>query len=124
VPFSRARHNSAAKRGARITGSLDEAPGASPAPLPCPSISDQLTDDELASLTELLRRALASVDKDTRELLRDNVMLEMTCQELSAKYQMPSGTVSSKLSRGLKKIRASLLRSPKLWQQLHDFLRY
>jgi len=121
--ISRARHNSAAKRGARITGSLQQPQGTSTLELPAPAVTDHFTDDELARLTELLRRALAFVDEPTRKLLLDNVVREMTCHELSAKYRIPTGTVSSKLSRGLKRIRTCLASSPKLWQQLRDYLR-
>ena len=122
--ISLARAKSARKRGFKVTVSLDanrdylDAHNEISA-----AITDRLTELELRELTQLLRQVLGGLDEEGRLLMEENILEELSLQKLSEKYEIPLGTVASKLRRGLKRIRAALDRSPKLKQVLKDFLR-
>ena len=122
--ISLARGKSAAKRGLKFTVSLDdnqnylEEHNQIQTPITC-----ELTELETLELTELLRQTLDGLDEESRVLLKENVLEELSLKKLSEKYEMPVGTVASKLRRGLRKIRDNLEQSPKLKQVLKDFLR-
>jgi RNA polymerase sigma factor (sigma-70 family) len=82
-----------------------------------------LSDLELGEMAVLLKRALDGLDPQTRLLIHAKTVDGLSYQELSAKHQMPLGTVCARVARGLKQIRRQLEESPTLMKELRDFLR-
>jgi DNA-directed RNA polymerase specialized sigma24 family protein len=118
--ISLARAKSAAKRGpATSVYSRSRFPGGE-------AIAEHdgaMGDVELAEMTLLLRQALDGLDPLTQRLLHDKTAGGLSYQELSAKYQMPLGTVCAKVTRSLQQIRKRLETAPALMKELRDFLR-
>lgn len=81
------------------------------------------SESDATELLQILHRSLLAEDAATRELLVAHHLDGMTIRELSGKTGLPAGTVSTKLARGLQRIRANLQRSPRLLKELREFLR-
>jgi RNA polymerase sigma factor (sigma-70 family) len=120
--ISRARRNSAIKRG--------------PAPLSLEGMDDfhlpvepsfgtgtPATALELSERVILLRRALNGLDPESRMLLEQKIGSGVSYQELGLQHSMPIGTVCAKVSRGLRKLRRIMEKSPALMKELKGFLR-
>ena len=118
--ISVARAKSAAKRGlvpgahdaSREQDSSDEM-----------SVDTPLREVELAEMTLLLKEALDCLDPEIQRLLRGKISEELSYQELSLRYEMPLGTVCTKVARGLRRVRKKLESSPNLLKELRGYLR-
>ena len=118
--ISLARAKSAAKRGpATSVYSRSGLPGGEA----IAEHDEAMGDVELAEMTLLLRQALDGLDPTTQRLLREKTGDGLSYQELSAKYQMPLGTVCAKVARSLQQIRKRLETTPALMKELRNFLR-
>ncbi len=122
--FSLVRFEAAVKRP-KIAVHLDALPAHEADQI----LNREMADDpraatEAAELLAVLHEALQCVDATTRELLVGQAVEGLTTQELSLRFDLPAGTVSTKLARGLRSVRASLKRSPKLLKELREFLRF
>jgi RNA polymerase sigma factor (sigma-70 family) len=118
--ISMSRKKYAAKRGGNQTQSLDElfeslelADGA----------LNDLSDMELAELSQLLSSILASLEEPGKSILKEFLVEGAKYRDLSEKYRVPMGTVGVLISRSLKKIQQQLNQSPKLVKELRQFLR-
>ena len=121
--ISLARHKSATKRP-QIAVHLDALPPTEGEKIiDCPGATGTLNETDLGELTHLLHQAMSGLDEITRRLLFNNVVDGLSFRELSEKYAMPSGTVSAKVARGLKRIQATVQKNAKLLQELKAFLR-
>lgn len=124
LTISLARRKSAAKRpeiGVHLDAMTE---GEGEHLLPRQTRDGSLTESDLAELLQLLHRTLSTEDETTRQLLLSHHLDGLTIRELSEKTGLPSGTVSTKLARGLHSIRANLQRSPRLLKELREFLRF
>ena len=113
--FAAKRQPAAGFAGAGEAGDFDEAAPAGAEP--------GLNEVELRELTVLLRGAVADLDPSTYALVYGKIGLCMSYEELSARHQMPLGTVCAKVARGLKKVRQHLQQNPALMKELHNHLR-
>jgi RNA polymerase sigma factor (sigma-70 family) len=80
-------------------------------------------DAILAETATLVQKAMESLDTANRRLLNEKFLAGYSYEELSEKYGAPVGTLCSKVMRALEKVRQTLRRSPRLMQELKDFLR-
>jgi DNA-directed RNA polymerase specialized sigma24 family protein len=90
---------------------------------PAEQLAGRLTTPDLRELSTLLDAALAALEPRHAELLKDFLIYHSSYKELSAKYQMPMGSVGVCLARSLEKIRTHLKTTPKLWKELNAYLR-
>jgi RNA polymerase sigma factor (sigma-70 family) len=84
---------------------------------------DARGETDAAELLALLHEALKGVDATTRELLLAQTVDGLTTRELAERFNLPPGTVSVKIMRGLQRIRQRLKESPGLMKELEAFLR-
>lgn len=82
-----------------------------------------LSETDSAELLALLHQTLSEVDATTRGLFLAHHTEGLTFGELSRKFNLPLGTVSVKMARGLQRIRLRLKESPALLKELAAFLR-
>ncbi len=118
------RKKYAEKRGGNQTISLDqlqEECGDHFAPFALQM--ESLSPADLTELSQLLEEALAGVDDLTRELIHDYLLHGMPYKEMADKHRISISAVGVALYRGLKKIQAQLLKSPRLLKELRMFLR-
>ena len=121
--ISLARRKSAAKRP-DIAVHLESLPdGQGEALLNRGLRENPFSEVEAAELLDLLHQSLAETDPATRQLLAGQHFEGLTINELSRRTGLPAGTVSVKLARGLRRIRARLEESPRLLKELRAFLR-
>ena len=90
---------------------------------PAEQITTHLKSTDLRELTGLLETALASLEPQQADLLRDFLIYHLPYKEIARKYKMPIGSVGVSLARSLDKIRGFLRTTPKLWKELHAYLR-
>jgi RNA polymerase sigma factor (sigma-70 family) len=120
---SLARRKSAAKRP-DVAVHLDALPdGVSESLLNRELPDNPFTELQAAELLALLQQALGSLDATTRHLLTGHHLEGLTFRELSQKLNLPPGTVSVKIARGLERIRLRLRETPRLLKELQAFLR-
>ena len=90
---------------------------------PAEQLTGRLSPTDLRELSRLLDAALAGLNPSHAGLLRDFLVHHLPYKELAEKYGMPMGSIGVNLARGLEKIRAHLKTNPKLWKELHSYLR-
>jgi RNA polymerase sigma factor (sigma-70 family) len=81
------------------------------------------TEAEAAELLALLNKALNGLDVTARELILAQAVEGLTNRELSERFNLPQGTVSVKIMRGLQCLRLRLKETPGLLKELEAFLR-
>jgi RNA polymerase sigma factor (sigma-70 family) len=86
-------------------------------------VADGLSAPDLRELSQLLDAALSGLEPRQAELLRDFLVHHLSYKELAEKYGMPMGSVGVNLARNLDRIRTRLQKMPKLWKELHAYLR-
>ena len=119
------RKKEAQKRSATLEsiGTEDQKPAESELPAPAPTAYSRLPDEQLSDLLLLLLDLLGNLDATTRRLVVERVAHGCTFAELSQKFDMPMGTVCPKVARALQKLRQIVKESPRLEQELSDYLR-
>jgi RNA polymerase sigma-70 factor, ECF subfamily len=78
---------------------------------------------ELRELIVLVRRALDVLEPANRVLLLEKFGQELTHQEISQRYNIPLGTVCTRVARGLRQVQAQLKNAPSLLKELREYLR-
>jgi RNA polymerase sigma factor (sigma-70 family) len=87
------------------------------------TISDPSQDTIRAETIALLRRALRELTPEERQLLQEKYVEGFSYEQLSAKYNIPIGTLCPKIMRALRKVRARLGEKPELMKELSEALR-
>jgi RNA polymerase sigma factor (sigma-70 family) len=81
---------------------------------------EQLDQKELADLLTTLGNKLKP---ETRAVLEDFFLNQLSYKELAKKHQIPMGTVATRIHRGLSGCREILGKNPKLMEEIEAFLR-
>jgi RNA polymerase sigma factor (sigma-70 family) len=85
-----------------------------------PASLDALDQGELAGLLGELQQSLTA---ESRNLIGDFFLYNLSYQEIAAKYSLAIGSVGVYLKRGLEAVRKAAQRRPKLLKELKMFLR-
>ena len=121
--ISERRKLSAEKRGSGHTKSLEFLNEISDGVFEPAELINSMSTTELRELAGLLRDAMAELDETTRKLIGQFIMEGASYKDLAKKYDLPIGTVGVHLSRGLKKIRQRIEKSPRLLKEFNAYLR-
>jgi RNA polymerase sigma factor (sigma-70 family) len=122
--ISAARAKSAAKRGpATLDPIVDRDPDCLGDADSIASDKGTLNDWQRAELALLLRQAMDKLDPAAQRLLYEKVCEDLSYQQISARHQIPLGTLCTKFARSLQQVRKRLEGAPKLMKELREFLR-